>query len=141
MAQFTNDAEFDRSPDLAGLTSGHEVGPPDDPDAIEGSELYRLLIQAIDGQQVLAIRYEGEAETRRVCPDRIGIDPHDQYQVEAFQLSGPSASGAGAHEWKCFHLSRIEIVGVEDKGWVAGPRETARSHCFDQVVHPAPGTE
>jgi hypothetical protein len=123
------------------MGASDDPGPPDDPDAIERSETFRLLVDAIDRRLVVVVRFDGDAEPRRICPDRIGIDPHDQYQVEAFQLSGPSASGTGREEWKCFHLRRLEVVGTEADGWMAGPRETARSRCFEQVVHPAPGTE
>jgi hypothetical protein len=121
--------------------TGDDPGPPDEPDAIERSETFRVLADAIDRQLVVVTRYGDEPEPRRICPDRIGIDPHDQYQVEAFQLSGPSASGTGTESWKCFHLHRLEIVGTETEGWATGPRESARSRCFAHVVHPTPGTE
>src|SRR4051794_10929848 len=75
-----------RAPRLSGLPpmgSGDAPGPPDDPDAIERSETFRLLVDAIDRRLVVLARYDVEPEPRRLCPDRIGIDPHDQYQVEA----------------------------------------------------------
>ena len=122
-------------------SGSRDPGPPDDPGEIESSETYRLLTDAIDRQLVLLVRFEDETAPRRVCPDRIGIDPHDQYQVEAFQLSGPSESNTGTDAWKCFHLHSLQVMGVEEEGWALGPRETARSHCFEQVVYPAPGTE
>lgn len=116
-------------------------GPPDDPSAIEGSALYRALVEAIDREEVLRVRFRNEREPRRICPDRIGIDAHDQYQIEAFQLSGPSASGEGSGHWKCFHLHDLALVGRERDGWWIGPRATTAGRCFQLVVHPVPGTQ
>jgi hypothetical protein len=114
---------------------------PDDAGEIESSEIFRTLVRAIDGEQVVLVRFKGEPEPRRICPDRIGIDVHDQYQVEAFQLSGPSESMSGVQQWKCFHLHDLEFVGIQDTGWVDGPRTSTAGHCFHQVVYPVPGTQ
>lgn len=116
-------------------------GPPDDAGAIEGSDLFRALAEAIDRELVVLVRFRDEAEPRRICPDRIGIDVHDQYQVEAFQVSGPSASGATTDAWKCFHLHDLALVGAEQEGWRLGPRASTAGSCFHQVVHPVPGTQ
>jgi hypothetical protein len=115
-------------------------GPPDDANATEGTTLFAALVEAIDRELVLLVRFRGETESRRICPDRIGIDAHDQYQVEAFQLGGPSASDTGTDQWKCFHLRDLELVGTEAEGWKLGPRATAAGRCFHQVVYPVPGT-
>ena len=114
--------------------------PPDDPARIESSEVYRLLAEAIDDRLVVVAHYKGGA-ARRLCPDRIGIDDDDQYQVEAFQLSGPSSRGSGEGQWKCFHLHNLEVMGTETEGWVDSPRASTASNCFHLVVHPTPGTQ
>src|SRR3954470_13099892 len=99
-----------------------DPGPPDDFGRIEASETFRTLVDAINQQTVLLVRFKAETEPRVICPDRIGIHPHDQYQVEAFQLRGPSSRGERIFAWKCFHLHDLKIVGTEPEGWTIGPR-------------------
>jgi hypothetical protein len=127
-------------PEVSGRRAA-DPGPPDDLGAVETSDLFRILAEAIDREQVVAVHFGGETDVRRICPDRSGIDVHDQFQVEAFQLSGPSASDTGTNHWKCFHLRDLEVVGVEPEGWRIGPRATTAGSCFHHVVHPTPGTQ
>src|SRR4051812_17467520 len=114
------------------FAASRDPGPPDDAGTIESSSLYRALVEAIDRGEVLLVRFKDETEPRQICPDRIGIDVHDQYQLEAFQLSGPSESGAGTEAWKCFHLHDLVLVETASSGWHLGERASTAGTCFHQ---------
>ena len=119
---------------------GADPGPLDLSEQIEASETFSTLTEAIDHGLVVLARYATDTEPRSLCPERIGIDNQGHYQVEAFQISGPSTSGLDGQGWRCFHLSQLMILATREDGWISGPRDTARSSCFHLIVHPVPGT-
>ena len=78
-----------------------------------------LLCGAIRERRVLALEYEPSPGTRVVEPHALGVARTGDEMLVAWQLSGPSISGAGTG-WKNFRVSRLR--NVVTAGTFLGPR-------------------
>lgn len=96
-------------------------------------DTYSLLRQAIMRKQAVTAVYDGYR--RELSPHAIG-DKHGVPHVLAYQSGGESSQGpivAGAyHNWRCFEVSRLEILAVGD-GWTSVPNYSRRTTCIDHL--------
>jgi hypothetical protein len=78
------------------------------------------LVGAVRNRRVVELLYDGDPAARIVEPHVLYQSSTDKVVLDAFQLAGPTHSGA-LPGWRQFELERIERVIVRETPFMPAP--------------------
>lgn len=94
---------------------------------------YGILREAVVGMRQVICRYDGLY--REVCPHMLGQGKDGTDRLFTYQFAGQTSKGAlpPGGEWRCFQVSRLEIIDVRQGAWHTGDSHLKPQSCVKVI--------
>lgn len=74
--------------------------------------ILKLMTQAVEQQQRVAIRYHGQREIRILEPHAVYTSDRGELVADCYQIKGHSAAGRASPYWRPFRLKKIAAASL-----------------------------
>jgi hypothetical protein len=92
---------------------------------------YRIIWQAVRERQQIVFTYDGRP--REACPLILGYSADGKEAVSAYQVGGRSSPGNKLPGWRCFYLSKMSELSIQDGEWLEGESHKQPQSCVQFV--------